>query len=125
MELIKRPESGRGLCVDGDEASAGEAGGSELNSSWSRIEEGGVGGHAENQLCEVGMSGQEEVSCCSTDESETVEVDDAAELARLSATEIWEVADNLLGMTLGAAGSESTRPSPASSQEDEEEEEAC
>lgn len=69
-----------------------------------------MGGHAENQLCAVGMSGQEQLSCCSTEESEMVELEEGM----LCEIEICEVADKRFGMTLGAAGSGSPRPKPAS-----------
>lgn len=120
FDEIKMLESGLGLMCevcDGDELdSAGDrGGGNERNSSWRRMDEGGVGGQVENQVCMVGTSDQDEVSCCSTDESETVELlEDRIELGMLSASETCEVADSLFGTTRGAAGSESTRPKPAS-----------
>lgn len=123
---MKMPERGRagflsawtvsvgvGATVD-EKSSAGERGGRDRNSSWSRIEDGGVGGQAENQVCRDGTCGQEELSCCSTEESETDEEDEWTEEGTLSASETCEVADRRLGMTLGAAGRGSTKPRPAS-----------
>lgn len=97
-----------------EESNTGDGGGSERNSSWSRIEDGGVGGQVENQFCMVGMSGQDEVSCFSTEESETVDEEERVEEGMLSVSDACEVADSRLGRTRGVAGRGSTRPKPAS-----------
>ena len=66
LEEMKIPDSGLGFLPSSaatvESSSAEEGGGSERNSSWSRMDEGGVGGQVENQFCMLGMSGHDELS---------------------------------------------------------------
>lgn len=72
-----------------------------------------MGGQAENQFCLEARAGQEELNCCSSEESERVEDEEWTEEGTLSASEICEVTDRRLGMTRGTAGRGSIKPRPA------------
>lgn len=108
FDEMKMPDSGLAgfwSASMGTERRAGDASGRERNSSCRRIEEGGVGGHVENQLC-VSRS---------IDEKDAVEADaEGTDQGMLSVSEKSEVADKRLATNLGAGGIVSTRPSPAS-----------